>query len=56
MVNSWLKLCSVVKSVFVSVQNFESAVQDNVLVNGQPWEEAPDVEGDALRYHQNSYF
>ncbi|XP_068610081.1 kinetochore-associated protein NSL1 homolog isoform X2 [Brachionichthys hirsutus] len=24
--------------------NFEAAVQDNVLVNGQPWEEAPDVE------------
>ncbi|XP_071323928.1 kinetochore-associated protein NSL1 homolog [Trachinotus anak] len=26
--------------------NFEVAVQDNVLVNGQPWEEAPDVEED----------
>ncbi|KAM9339276.1 kinetochore-associated protein NSL1 homolog [Symphorus nematophorus] len=24
--------------------NFEAAVQDNVLVNGQPWQEAPDVE------------
>ncbi|KAK1889297.1 Kinetochore-associated protein NSL1 like [Dissostichus eleginoides] len=24
--------------------NFEAAVQENVLVNGQPWEEAPDVE------------
>lgn len=31
--------------VFVSVQNFEAAVQDNLLVNGQPWEEAPDAEG-----------
>ncbi|XP_041814879.1 kinetochore-associated protein NSL1 homolog isoform X2 [Chelmon rostratus] len=26
--------------------NFEAAVQDNVLVNGQPWEEAADVEED----------
>ncbi|CAK6979353.1 kinetochore-associated protein NSL1 homolog [Scomber scombrus] len=26
--------------------NFEAAVQDNVLVNGLPWEEAPDVEED----------
>ncbi|XP_040017056.2 kinetochore-associated protein NSL1 homolog [Gasterosteus aculeatus] len=26
--------------------NFEGAVQDNVLVNGQPWEEAPDVEAE----------
>ncbi|XP_040920476.1 kinetochore-associated protein NSL1 homolog [Toxotes jaculatrix] len=26
--------------------NFEAAVQDNVLVNGQPWEEAPDVQED----------
>ncbi|XP_022614677.1 kinetochore-associated protein NSL1 homolog [Seriola dumerili] len=26
--------------------NFEAAVQENVLVNGQPWEEAPDVEED----------
>ncbi|XP_049914065.1 kinetochore-associated protein NSL1 homolog isoform X1 [Epinephelus moara] len=26
--------------------NFEAAVQDNVLVNGQPWEEAPDVEAE----------
>ncbi|XP_070705868.1 kinetochore-associated protein NSL1 homolog [Pempheris klunzingeri] len=26
--------------------NFEAAVQDNVLVNGQPWEEAPDVAED----------
>ncbi|XP_039980426.1 kinetochore-associated protein NSL1 homolog [Xiphias gladius] len=26
--------------------NFEAAVQDNVLVNGRPWEEAPDVEED----------
>ncbi|KAG7508217.1 hypothetical protein JOB18_006932 [Solea senegalensis] len=24
--------------------NFEAAVQDNVLVNGEPWEEAPDEE------------
>nr|XP_046228780.1 kinetochore-associated protein NSL1 homolog [Scatophagus argus] len=24
--------------------NFEAAVQDNVLVNGQPWEQAPDIE------------
>lgn len=31
--------------MFVSVQNFEAAVQDNLLVNGQPWEEAPDAEG-----------
>ncbi|KAG7999484.1 Kinetochore-associated protein NSL1-like protein, partial [Nibea albiflora] len=30
------------------VQNFEAAVQDNVLVNGQPWEEAPDVEGGSV--------
>lgn len=34
--------------LFVSVQNFEAAVQDNVLVNGLPWEEAADVEGDPL--------
>ncbi|XP_029352584.1 kinetochore-associated protein NSL1 homolog isoform X2 [Echeneis naucrates] len=26
--------------------NFEAAVQDNVLVNGLPWEEAPDAEED----------
>ncbi|KAM7395932.1 hypothetical protein PAMA_007282 [Pampus argenteus] len=26
--------------------NFEAAVQDNVLVNGQPWDEAPDVDGE----------
>ncbi|XP_072218327.1 kinetochore-associated protein NSL1 homolog isoform X2 [Leuresthes tenuis] len=26
--------------------NFEAAVQVNVLVNGQPWDEAPDVEED----------
>ncbi|KAM9703204.1 kinetochore-associated protein NSL1 homolog [Menidia menidia] len=26
--------------------NFEAAVQINVLVNGQPWEDAPDVEDD----------
>ncbi|XP_008300033.1 kinetochore-associated protein NSL1 homolog [Stegastes partitus] len=26
--------------------NFEAAVQVNVLVNGQPWEEAPDVEAE----------
>ncbi|XP_034755289.1 kinetochore-associated protein NSL1 homolog [Etheostoma cragini] len=26
--------------------NFEAAVQDNVLVNGQPWDEAPDVEAE----------
>ncbi|XP_067428441.1 kinetochore-associated protein NSL1 homolog isoform X1 [Thunnus thynnus] len=26
--------------------NFEAAVQDNVLVNGQSWEEAPDVEAE----------
>ncbi|XP_059212290.1 kinetochore-associated protein NSL1 homolog [Centropristis striata] len=26
--------------------NFEAAVQDNVLVNGQPWEEAPDAEAE----------
>ncbi|XP_018538469.1 kinetochore-associated protein NSL1 homolog [Lates calcarifer] len=26
--------------------NFEAAVQDNVLVNGQRWEEAPDAEED----------
>ncbi|XP_037305415.2 kinetochore-associated protein NSL1 homolog [Pungitius pungitius] len=26
--------------------NFEGGVQDNVLVNGQPWEEAPDVEAE----------
>lgn len=29
------------------MQNFEAAVQDNVLVNGRPWEEAPDVEGES---------
>lgn len=32
------------------MQNFEAAVQDNVLVRGQPWEEAPDVEGDYWRH------
>ncbi|TDH00731.1 hypothetical protein EPR50_G00191650 [Perca flavescens] len=26
--------------------NFEAAVQDNVLVNGQTWDEAPDVEAE----------
>ncbi|KAI3363881.1 hypothetical protein L3Q82_001481 [Scortum barcoo] len=26
--------------------NFEAAVQDNVLVNGLPWDEAPDIEED----------
>lgn len=26
--------------------NFEAAVQDNVLVNGQPWQEAPDAEAE----------
>lgn len=31
---------------FVSMQNFEAAVQDNVLVNGESWEEAPDDGGD----------
>lgn len=29
------------------LQNFEAAVQVNVLVKGQPWDEAPDVEGDS---------
>ncbi|XP_053301774.1 kinetochore-associated protein NSL1 homolog [Pleuronectes platessa] len=28
------------------LMNFEAAVQDNVLVNGKPWEEAPDAEED----------
>lgn len=42
-----------VRSVFsgdssLCLQNFEAAVQVNVLVKGQPWEEAPDVEGDSL--------
>ncbi|XP_071391079.1 kinetochore-associated protein NSL1 homolog, partial [Centroberyx affinis] len=26
--------------------NFEAAVKDNVLVNGQPWDEAPDDEAE----------
>lgn len=33
---------------YLSVQNFEAAVQDNVLVNGESWEEAPDDEGDSF--------
>lgn len=32
--------------VYLKLQNFEAAVQANVLVNGRPWEEAPDDEGD----------
>lgn len=28
--------------VFFCFQNFEAAVQENVLVNGLSWEEAPD--------------
>lgn len=43
-----VKLCSEVKGVLY-LQNFEAAVQDNVLVNGQPWEEAADVEGDTQK-------
>lgn len=35
-----LKVC-----LSVSLQNFEAAIQDNVLVKGLSWEEAPDVEG-----------
>lgn len=32
-------------SLFGSLQNFEAAVRHNVLVDGQPWDEAPDLEG-----------
>lgn len=41
-----LKLFS--SNKYLYLQNFEAAVHDNVLVNGQTWEEAPDVEGDSL--------
>lgn len=32
-----------------SLQNFEAAVRLNVLVDGQPWDEAPDLEGTSCR-------
>ena len=38
---------------YLYLQNFEAAVQDNVLVNGQPWQEAPDVEGDFTKSTSN---
>uniref|UniRef100_UPI0037E87BD6 kinetochore-associated protein NSL1 homolog n=1 Tax=Semicossyphus pulcher TaxID=241346 RepID=UPI0037E87BD6 len=34
--------------------NFEAAVQENVLVNGQPWEEAPDDEAESEAVDLNS--